>query len=94
MKSGGRNKRNSLSSGKEKTANPRTNVGLIPEGTMGVSDFVLLAKKIAVGILVTVIPLGILTGGLLVSQNALKKATSKKNAQSGAKHSVEVSHAN
>ena len=61
---------------------------------MGVSDFVLLAKKIAVGILVTVIPLGILTGGLLISQNAWKKAASKNNAHSGANHSVEVSHAN
>ncbi len=56
---------------------------------MGVSDLVLLAKKIAVGILVTVIPLGILTGGLWVSQKALKK-----NVQPIASHSVEVSHAN
>jgi hypothetical protein len=69
--------------------NPRMNVGLIPEGTMGVSDLVLLAQKIAVGILVTVIPLGILTGGLWVSQKALKK-----NVQPIASHSVEVSHAN
>jgi uncharacterized protein YneF (UPF0154 family) len=56
---------------------------------MGVSDFVLLAKKIAVGILITLIPLGILTGGLWVSQKALKK-----NVQPIASQSVEVSHAN
>jgi uncharacterized protein YneF (UPF0154 family) len=56
---------------------------------MGVSDLVLLAKKIAVGILVTLIPLGILTGGLWVSQKTLQK-----NLQPNASHSAEVSHAN
>ena len=61
---------------------------------MGVSDLVLLAKKIAVGILITVIPLCILTGALWVSQKALKKETVKKNVQPIANHSVEVSHAN
>ena len=56
---------------------------------MGVSDLVLLAKKIAVGILVTLVPLVILTGGLWVSQKALQK-----NVQPIASQSVEVSHAN
>jgi hypothetical protein len=65
------------------------NIGLIPKGTMGVLDLVLLAKKIAVGILITLVPLGILTGALWVSQKALKK-----NVQPIASHSVEVSHAN
>ena len=55
---------------------------------MGVSDLVLLAKKIAVGILITLVPLVILTGALWVSQKALK------NVQPIASHSVEVSHAN
>jgi len=65
------------------------NVAVNPKGTMGVSDLVLLAKKIAVGILVTLVPLVILTGGLWVSQKALKK-----NVQPIATPSVEVSHAN
>jgi hypothetical protein len=69
--------------------NRRTNFGPIPEGTMRVSDFVLLAKKIAVGVLVTLIPLGILTGGLWVGHKALKK-----NVRPIASQSVEVSHAN
>jgi len=69
--------------------NSTINVGPIPKGTMGVSDLVLLAKKIAVGILITVVPLCILTGALWVSQKALKK-----NIQPTASHSVEVSHAN
>jgi hypothetical protein len=56
---------------------------------MGISDLVLLGKKVAVGILITLIPLGILTGGLWVSQKALKK-----NAQPIASHSLEVAHAN
>ena len=56
---------------------------------MGVSDFVLLAKKIAVGVLVTLIPLGILTGGLWVCHMALKK-----NVRPIASQSVKVSHAN
>lgn len=56
---------------------------------MGVSDLVLLAKKIAVGIVISLLPLGILTGALWVSQKALRK-----NVQPTACHSVEVSHAN
>jgi len=50
---------------------------------------VLLAKKIAVGILLTLVPLGILTGTLWVSQKALKQ-----NVKPSASQSVEVSHAN
>jgi hypothetical protein len=69
--------------------NSTINVGPIPKGTMGVSDLVLLAKKIAVGILVTLVPLGILTGTLWVSQKALKQ-----NVKPSASQSVEVSHAN
>jgi len=56
---------------------------------MRVSDLVLLGKKIGVGILITLIPLGILTGSLLVSQKVLKK-----NPPLNVIHSVEVSHAN
>lgn len=52
-------------------------------------DITLLGKKIGVGILITLIPLGILTGGLWVSQKALKK-----NPQATVNHSEEVSHAN
>ncbi len=65
------------------------NVALTQEGAMGVSDLVLLAKKIAVGIVISLLPLGILTGALWVSQKALRK-----NVQPTACHSVEVSHAN
>jgi hypothetical protein len=53
------------------------------------ADITLLGKKIAVGSLVTLIPLGILTGGLWVSLKALKK-----NPQATVNHSGEVSHAN
>ena len=52
-------------------------------------DVTLLGKKIGIGILITLIPLGILTGGLWVSQKALKK-----NPQATVNHSEEVSHAN
>ena len=52
-------------------------------------DVALLAKKIGVGILITLIPLAIMTGGLWVSQKALKK-----NPQATLNHSEEVSHAN
>jgi hypothetical protein len=69
--------------------NQRRNVGVIPRGIMEVSDLVLLAKKIAVGIVITLVPLGILTGGLWVSQKALKK-----NVEPITNHPVEVSHAN
>jgi hypothetical protein len=52
-------------------------------------DATLLGKKIGVGILITLFPLGILTGGLWVSQKALKK-----NPQAIVNHSKEVLHAN
>jgi hypothetical protein len=56
---------------------------------MRVSDLVLLGKKIGVGILITLIPLGILIGGLWFSQKLLKK-----NPQSTVNHSVEARNAN
>jgi hypothetical protein len=59
------------------------------ETLMRVSDLVLLGKKIGVGILITLIPLGILTGGLWFSQKLLKK-----NPQSTVSHSVEARNAN
>jgi hypothetical protein len=40
---------------------------------MRVSDFLLLGKKIGVGIVITLIPLGILTGGLWVSHKVLAR---------------------
>ena len=52
------------------------------------ADITLLGKKIGVGILVTLIPLGIVTGGLWVSQKALKSPQATVN------HSGEVLHAN
>jgi hypothetical protein len=55
---------------------------------MRVSDVVLLGKKIGVGILITLIPLGILTGGLWFSQKLLK------NPQSTVSHSGEARNAN
>jgi hypothetical protein len=55
---------------------------------MRVSDFTLLGRKIAVGILVTLIPLGILTGGLWVGQKIMKKTP-----QASASHSMEASRA-
>lgn len=38
---------------------------------MNTTDFILLGKKIAIGILVTVIPLLIILGGLLLLQKVL-----------------------
>ena len=43
------------------------------EELMRVSDFLLLGKKIGVGIVITLIPLGILTGGLWVSHKILAR---------------------
>ena len=40
---------------------------------MRVSDFLLLGKKIGVGIVITAIPLGILAGGLWVSHKVLAR---------------------
>ena len=40
---------------------------------MGLSDFVLLAKKIVVGIVVTVVPLAILFGALSLTQSSAKR---------------------
>jgi hypothetical protein len=52
-------------------------------------DITLLGKKIGIGILITLIPLGILAGGLWISQKALKT-----NPQATVNHSEEASHAN
>jgi hypothetical protein len=53
------------------------------------ADMKLLGKKIGIGILITLIPLGILTGGLWVSQKVLNR-----NPQANVNHAEEVSHAN
>jgi hypothetical protein len=55
---------------------------------MRISDLTLLAKKIGVGILVTLIPLAILTSGLFVGQKLLKRAP-----HTSASHSMEASNA-
>jgi len=55
---------------------------------MRVSDLILLLKKIGVGILVTLIPLGILTGGLWVSQKVVNN-----HPQSNVSYSKEASSA-
>jgi ethanolamine transporter EutH len=56
---------------------------------MQLSDLTLLARKILVGIVITVVPLGILTGGLWITQKTLKKNAKPIVVQSG-----ETSHAN
>ena len=56
---------------------------------MQISDFTLLAKKIAVGIVITVVPLGILVGPLWFTQH-----TVKQNVAPTASRATEVSHAN
>jgi hypothetical protein len=56
---------------------------------MRVSDLVLLGKKIGVGILISLIPLVILTGGLWFSQKLLRQ-----NPRSTVGPSVEARNAN
>ena len=56
---------------------------------MRISDFTLIAKKIAVGIVITVVPLGILVGPLWFTQH-----NAKKNVAPKASGATEVSHAN
>ena len=56
---------------------------------MNFSDVTLLARKILVGIVITLVPLGILTGGLWVTQR-----TMAKKSKAVVSHSVETSHAN
>ena len=56
---------------------------------MRIADFVLLAKKIAVGIVITVLPLGILIGPLWITQHKVKKAQ-----VSAVAHATEAPHAN
>lgn len=55
---------------------------------MRISDLVLLAKKIGIGIVITIVPLGILVGPLWVTQHFAKKNGSPLN------RSTEVVHAN
>lgn len=56
---------------------------------MRVSDLILLAKKIAVGIVITIVPLGIVVGSLWLTE----RAATTKAAPAGT-HSKEASHAN
>jgi hypothetical protein len=59
------------------------------ETNMRASDVTLLARKIAVGIVITIVPLGIVVGSLWLTERA---ATTK--AAPAATHSKEASHAN
>ena len=59
------------------------------EHSMNSSDVTLLTRKILVGIVITLVPLGILTGGLWLTQRTINK-DSKPNVR----HAVETSHAN
>jgi hypothetical protein len=56
---------------------------------MRISDLALLARKIAVGVVITVVPLGIVTGALLLTKRIA--ITNTGSAVTGAK---EASHAN
>lgn len=56
---------------------------------MRASDVTLLARKISVGIVITIVPLGIVVGSLWLTERA---ATTK--AAPAATHSKEASHAN
>ena len=56
---------------------------------MKFSDVTLLARKILVGIVITLVPLGILTGGLWITQRTIKK-----DSKPIVRHSVETSHEN
>jgi hypothetical protein len=56
---------------------------------MRISDFTLITKKIAVGIVITVVPLGILVGPLWFTQHNVKK-----NVVPTASRATEASHAN
>ena len=53
---------------------------------MKFSDVTLLARKILVGIVITLVPLGILTGGLWITQRTIKK-----DSKPIVRHSVESS---
>lgn len=55
---------------------------------MCVSDVVLLARKIAVGIVITIVPLGIVAGSLWLTQQTVN------NSQHTVAGSKEASHAN
>ena len=58
------------------------------ETNMRTSDVTLLARKISVGIVITIVPLGIVVGSLWLTERA---ATTK--AAPAAPHSNEASHA-
>ncbi len=49
---------------------------------MQISDVWLLAKKIAVGVAITVVPLGILAGGLWITQKHISGQTRPAQASS------------
>ena len=55
---------------------------------MRVSDLILLTKKIAVGIVITVVPLGVVVGSLWLTQRV-----ATRNAAPAAINSKEASHA-
>jgi len=56
---------------------------------MRASDVSLLTRKIAVGIVITIVPLGIVTGSLWLTQRI-----ATKNAAPAANASTEIPHAN
>jgi hypothetical protein len=56
---------------------------------MTVPDFILLGKKIGVGIVITAIPLGILTGGLWLSHKVLAQHDAHQSTTTS-----EVAHEN
>lgn len=60
------------------------------EKIMTLQDCWLLIKKIAIGIVITVVPLAILAGGLWLTQSVTDQHTGKKQASS----TKVVSHAN
>lgn len=55
---------------------------------MRISDLSLLAKKIAVGVIITLVPLGIVAGSLWVTQHSVAPKASLSS------HSTEASHGN
>jgi hypothetical protein len=56
---------------------------------MRLSDLVLLAKKISVGVVITIVPLGIVVGSLWLTQRV-----ATRNVAPAATESKEASHAN
>ena len=56
---------------------------------MNFSDVTLLVRKILVGIVITLVPLLILTGGLWITERTIKT-----DSKPIIRHAVETSHAN